>query len=70
MDFALSVKGQLTHLVACKLSDPKPHRALQRFAREQPQTQAVQVVRHLPHSHALGDIHMVLADEFLNGLVA
>jgi hypothetical protein len=57
-------------LVECKLSDPKPHRALLRFAREQPQAQAVQVLRHLPHSHALGEIQVVRADEYLNGLVA
>jgi predicted AAA+ superfamily ATPase len=70
VDFALSHKGQLTHLVECKLSDPKPHRALLRFAREQPQAQAVQVVRHLPHSHALGEIQVMRADDYLNGLVA
>jgi hypothetical protein len=70
VDFALSFKGQLTHLVECKLSDPKPHRALLRFAREQPQAQAVQVLRHLPHSHALGEIEVMRADQFLNGLVA
>jgi len=28
----------------------------------------VQVVRHLPHSHALGEIQLVRADEYLNGL--
>jgi predicted AAA+ superfamily ATPase len=70
VDFALSHKGQLTQLVECKLSDPKPHRALLRFAREQPQAQAVQVVRHLPHSHALGEIKVKRADDYLNGLVA
>ena len=70
VDFALSHKGQLSQLVECKLSDPKPHRALLRFAREHPQAQAVQVVRHLPHSHALGEIQVLRADEYLNGLVA
>ena len=68
VDFALSHKGQLSQLVECKLSDPKPHRALLRFAREQPQ--AFQVVRHLPHSHVLGEIQVLRADEYLNGLVA
>jgi hypothetical protein len=70
VDFALSRQGQLTDLVECKLSDPKPHRALLRFAREQPQAQAVQVLRHLPHSHALGEIQIVRADAYLNGLAA
>jgi hypothetical protein len=68
--FVVSLQGQLTHLVECKLSDPKPHRALLRFAREQPQAQAVQVVRHLPHSHALGEIQVMRADEYLKGLAA
>jgi hypothetical protein len=27
-------------------------------------------LRHLPHSHALGEIQVVRADEYLNGLVA
>lgn len=70
VDFALSDKGRLTHLVECKLVDDKPHRALQRFAREQAPVEAVQVVRHLRHSYTLGEIRLVRADEFLNGLVA
>lgn len=70
VDFALSEQGQLTQLVECKWSDNKPHRALQRFAREQPQAKAVQVIRHLPHSHGLGEIEMVRADAFLNALAA
>ena len=70
VDFALSHKGQLSQLVECKLSDPKPHRALLRFARELPKAQAFQVVRHLPHSHVLGEIQVLRADEYLNGLVA
>ena len=70
VDFALSHKGQLTQLVECKLSDPKPHRALARFAREHPQAQAVQVVRHLAHNHSLGEIQVKRADDYLNGLAA
>ena len=34
VDFALSRDGGLTHLIECKLSDDKPHRALRRFAGE------------------------------------
>lgn len=70
VDFALSEKGRLTQLVECKLCDGKPHRALQRFAREQAPVDAVQVVRNLRHSHTLGEIRLARADEFLNGLVA
>lgn len=46
VDFALTDKGRLTQLVECKLSDEKPHRALQRFATEQGPLRAVQVVRN------------------------
>jgi predicted AAA+ superfamily ATPase len=45
VDFALSEGDTLTHLVECKLSDAKPHRALTRFAEQWPQAQAVQLVR-------------------------
>jgi predicted AAA+ superfamily ATPase len=47
LDFVLSAQGQLTHLLECKLSDDKPHRALQRFAAEWPAAQAIQLVRNL-----------------------
>ena len=70
VDFALSDKNQLTQLIECKLSDEKPHRALQRFAREKTPVQAVQVVRNARHSYTLGDIQIAVAHEFLNGLAA
>lgn len=70
MGFALGHKGQLSHLVQCQLSDPKPHHALLHFAHEQPQAKAVRVVRHLPHNPALGEIQVVRADDFWNGLAA
>lgn len=70
VDFALSEKNQLTQLIECKLSDEKPHRALQRFAREQGPVDAVQVVRHLRHGYTLGEIRLAQAHEFLNGLLA
>ncbi len=70
VDFALSDKNQLTQLVECKLSDEKPHRALQRFAQEQAPVQAVQVVRNARHNYNLGDIQVAAAPEFLRGLVA
>lgn len=69
VDFALSEKNQLTHLVECKLTDEKPHRALQRFALEKAPVKAVQVVRYARHSYTLGEIRLARADEFLNGLV-
>jgi predicted AAA+ superfamily ATPase len=44
VDFCLSAGDTLTHLVECKLSDTKPHRALARFAEQWPQAQAVQLL--------------------------
>ena len=48
IDFCLSDgegdKATLTHLIECKTSDTKPHRALQRFAAQWPSAQAVQLV--------------------------
>ena len=70
VDFALSDKNQLTHLVECKLSDDKPHRAMQRFALEKAPVQAVQLVRHGRHSYTLGAVQITVAHEFLNGLLA
>ena len=45
VDFCLSEGDTLTHLVECKLSDSKPHRALMRFADQWPQAQAIQLLR-------------------------
>ena len=70
VDFALSEKNQLVQLVECKLSDEKPHRALQRFAQELAPVQAVQVVRNARHSYALGSIQIAPAPDFLMGLAA
>lgn len=47
VDFALSLNQQLTHLIEAKLADAKPHRALQRFAAQFPEAQAVQLVAQL-----------------------
>lgn len=70
VDFVLSEKFQLTQLIECKLSDEKPHRALQRFARDLSPVQAVQVVRHARHSYAVGDIQILVAAQYLSGLAA
>ena len=70
VDFALSHGQELTHLIECKLSDNKPHKALRRFAGEFPHTQTVQLLRDLRHSVDLGRIQMQRADDWLNGLLA
>lgn len=58
VDFALSNGTTLSHLVECKLSDTKPHRALQRFAAEWPGATAVQVVRECPAEADVGSIQI------------
>jgi predicted AAA+ superfamily ATPase len=45
VDFCLSDGDTLTHLLECKLSDNRPHRALDRFAGQWPEAQAVQLLR-------------------------
>ena len=45
VDFCLSQGDTLAHLVECKLSDAKPHRALVRFAEQWPKASAVQLLR-------------------------
>jgi hypothetical protein len=61
VDFALSdatgAVPVLTQLIECKLSDTKPHIALKRFATEQPNAVAVQVVRDLRHEEDIQGLH-------------
>jgi uncharacterized protein len=70
VDFALSEKNELTHLIECKLRDDKPHRSLKRFAAQFPKTEAVQLLRDLKHSFDVDRIQIKRADEWLNGLLA
>lgn len=70
VDFALSDKNELTHLVECKLRDDKPSRSLKRFAQAFPKTQAIQLLRDLGHSFDVSPIQVVRADDWLNSLLA
>lgn len=70
VDFALSNSGALTHLVECKLSDHQPHRALQRFAAEFPNTSAVQLVHSLRQEELRGRVHITAAAPWLAALDA
>jgi uncharacterized protein len=74
VDFALSdANGEnpvLTHLIECKLSDAKPHTALKRFALEQPNAVAVQVVRDLRHEQDINGLQVRDAAAWLNQLDA
>ena len=72
VDFCLShatKKGStLSHLIECKLSDNKPHGALNRFAEQWTDAQAVQVVRNLRHEEDAGAVKIRDAAGWLNAL--
>ena len=70
VDFALSSGLELTDLVECKLTDPKPHHALARFAQEWPQAKAVQLVRDLRQPRAFASLSVVAAAPWLAALAA
>jgi predicted AAA+ superfamily ATPase len=71
VDFALSRDGALTDLIKCKLSDPRPHRALQRFAAEFPDATAVQIVRDLRQEEDQpGPVRIRRAAQWLAALAA
>jgi uncharacterized protein len=74
VDFCLSEKTNtgdtLTHLIECKFSDSKPHRALVRFAEQLHGAQAVQVVRHLRSEYELGNVKVRQAANWLMHLDA
>ncbi len=70
VDFCLSDGDTLTHLVECKLSDAKPHRALARFADQWPQAQAVQLVRECKAEADVGRLQIRDAAPWLASLAA
>ncbi len=70
VDFALARDGELVQLIECKLGETQPHRALQRFAAEFPQADAVQLVRHLRQEEQRGAVRVTQAAAWLAGLAA
>ena len=68
VDFALSEGDMLTHLVECKLSDAKPHRALTRFAEQWAQAKAVQLLRECKTESDTGRVQLRDAAGWLAGL--
>lgn len=68
VDFCLSDGDTLTHLVECKLSDTKPHRALARFAAQWPQAKAVQLVRDCKVEADIGPLQVRDAAPWLAAL--
>ena len=70
VDFCLSENQVLTRLVECKLSDARPHRALQRFAAQFPAAEAVQLVRDLRQPEFRDGVHVLQAAPWLAALQA
>lgn len=70
IDFALSEEGQVTHLIECKQSDNKPHRALSRFAGDFPDAEAVQIVYQIRQEEFRNGIRITDAASWLAGLSA
>lgn len=70
VDFALSEGDRLTHLIECKESDATPHRALVRFASEQPGAEAVQLVHTLRQEEVRPPVAIVNAARWLSSLSA
>jgi len=70
IDFCLSLEGDLTTLVECKLSDTTPHRALRRFAAQFVDAEAVQLVRDARQLEVRDGLAIVPAAEWLAGLAA
>ena len=68
VDFALSEGATLTHLIECKLSDLRPHRALGRFSEQWPQAQAVQLVRECRAESDFGRLQIRNAAPWLAAL--
>ncbi len=68
VDFCLSRDDNLTHLLECKLSDAKPHRALARFAGQWPQAQATQLLRECKAEADFGRLQVRDAAQWLAAL--
>jgi predicted AAA+ superfamily ATPase len=68
VDFCMSEGETLTHLVECKLSDAKPHRALGRFAEQWTDAQAIQLVRECKAEADVGRLQIRDAATWLGAL--
>ena len=70
VDFALSDGDRLTDLIECKWADSAVHRALARFASEQTDARATQLVYTLDHEQRHGSIGVTPAGPWLARLAA
>jgi uncharacterized protein len=69
VDFCVVHAGTLTQQIECKLTDTKRHPALERFARENPQVESIQLVRHLSQSVHHQHVRLEPAAGWLNALI-
>lgn len=65
VDFCISEGNTLTHLVECKMSDNKPHRALTKFSEQWPKARAVQLVRECKAEVDVGNLEIRDAAQWL-----
>lgn len=70
VDFALSEKDTLTHLIECKYADASLHKPLLRFATQFPDTEAVQLVAQLRHQESFERVGIHRAGDWLAQLDA
>jgi hypothetical protein len=70
VDFVVSDGERLTHLIECKETDTRPHRALTRFASMHPDAEAVQLVRILRQEEARPPVVIADAARWLGKLSA
>lgn len=70
VDFSLSRKGKLTHLIEVKLSDDSVSASLDLFARKLPEAAALQLVQNLRREQQKGNIAIVAAGKWLAHLSA
>jgi predicted AAA+ superfamily ATPase len=70
VDFVLSEKQELTHLIECKASDDRLHSALARFAKQFPDAAAVQAVGQLRQQQEKQGVLIVDAASWLAELAA
>ena len=68
IDFCISEGNTLTHLIECKLSDTKPHRALGRFAEQWPNAQSIKLVRECKAESNTGNMQIRDAAQWLAAL--
>lgn len=68
IDFALILNDQIIQMIEVKLSNSEISKSLKSFS-EKYQTPAIQIVKNLRHSHKVGNIDILNAEEYLSQLI-